>query len=61
MTINSGEIGTLLADMIFNDATGEEIEDVIRYSAAVINVERLGKKIDIEALKKKYLVHGDRK
>lgn len=61
MTIDSGEVGTLLADMIINDATSEEIEDVIRYSAAVINVERLGKKIDIEALKKKYLVHGDRK
>lgn len=34
MNIDSREVGTLLADMIFNGATSEEVEDVIRYSAA---------------------------
>ena len=45
----------LIATMAINGATKDELERVIKYSAAVINAERARKELGIEELEKKYM------
>ena len=45
----------IIATMAINGATKEELDRVIKYSAAVIDAERARKELGIDELEKKYM------
>ena len=45
----------VIATMAINGATKDELDRIIKYSAAVIDAERARKELDIDELEKKYM------
>lgn len=48
------EIMTLIANMVYEGATDEEFERIIRYSMAVLDAEKVRKVYNIDELTAKY-------